>query len=73
MAKRKIRRFITGGVRFDRGIVASLIFVFLGCFSYEIVASHPDFIPILSGLIANSMTTKTIAWVVAAIILVLNL
>ncbi len=39
------------GFRLIESIVASLIFVILGCFTYEIIASHPDFIPILSGLI----------------------
>src|SRR5450432_394755 len=39
------------GFRLIESIVASLIFVILACFTYEILASHPDFIPILSGLI----------------------
>ena len=39
------------GFRLIESIVASLIFVILGCFSYEILASHPDFMPILNGLI----------------------
>jgi len=39
------------GFRLIESIVASLIFVILVCFTYEILASHPDFIPILSGLI----------------------
>ena len=39
------------GFRLIESIVASLIFVILGCFSYEILASRPDFMPILSGLI----------------------
>jgi manganese transport protein len=39
------------GFRLIESIVASLIFVILACFSYEILASHPDFIPILKGLI----------------------
>ena len=39
------------GFRLIESIVASLIFVILGCFTYEIIASHPDFIPILGGLI----------------------
>jgi manganese transport protein len=39
------------GFRLIESIVASLIFVILACFSYEILASHPDLIPILSGLI----------------------
>jgi manganese transport protein len=38
------------GFRLIESIVASLIFVILGCFTYEILASHPDFIPILGGL-----------------------
>ncbi len=39
------------GFRLIESIVASLIFVILACFTYEILASHPDFIPILKGLI----------------------
>ena len=39
------------GFRLIESIVASLIFVILACFTYEILASHPDLIPILSGLI----------------------
>ncbi len=39
------------GFRLIESIVASLIFVILVCFTYEILASHPDFIPILKGLI----------------------
>src|SRR5271170_3490574 len=39
------------GFRIIESIVASLIFVILACFSYEILASHPDIAPILSGLI----------------------
>jgi len=39
------------GFRLIESIVASLIFVILACFTYEILASHPDFIPIMSGLI----------------------
>ena len=39
------------GFRLIESIVASLIFVILACFSYEILASHPDLIPILNGLI----------------------
>jgi manganese transport protein len=39
------------GFRLIESIVASLIFVILACFSYEILASHPSLIPILSGFI----------------------
>ncbi len=39
------------GFRLIESIVASLIFIILACFTYEILASHPDFIPILKGLI----------------------
>ncbi len=39
------------GFRLIESIVASLIFVILACFTYEILASHPDLIPIVSGLI----------------------
>ncbi len=41
------------GFRFIESIVAALIFVILGCFGYEILASHPDFLPIISGLIPH--------------------
>jgi len=41
------------GFRLIESIVASLIFVILACFSYEILASHPDLIPILGGLIPS--------------------
>ncbi|MBS1518153.1 MAG: Nramp family divalent metal transporter [Bacteroidetes bacterium] len=39
------------GFRYIESIVAGLIFVILGCFMYEIVASKPDLIPVLKGLI----------------------
>ncbi|MFI5196715.1 MAG: Nramp family divalent metal transporter, partial [Chitinophagales bacterium] len=39
------------GFRFIESVVAALIFVILGCFGYEIIASHPDFFPMVSGLI----------------------
>jgi manganese transport protein len=39
------------GFRLIESIVASLIFVILTCFAYEIVASHPAFFPMISGLI----------------------
>ncbi|MEO6962698.1 MAG: Nramp family divalent metal transporter [Puia sp.] len=39
------------GFRLIESIVASLIFVILICFTFEILASHPHFIPILSGII----------------------
>lgn len=38
------------GFRLIEGIVASLIVVILGCFIFEIVASHPTIAPIVSGL-----------------------
>ena len=46
------------GFRLIESIVASLIFVILGSFTYEIVASHPDFIPILSGLIPKQQVVS---------------
>ncbi len=46
------------GFRLIESIVAALIFVILGCFTYEIVASHPDFIPILSGLIPKQQVVS---------------
>lgn len=39
------------GFRLIESIVASLILLILGCFTYEIIASHPNFLPMLSGLI----------------------
>ncbi len=39
------------GFRFIESVVASLIFVILACFGYEIVASHPAVFPILAGLV----------------------
>lgn len=39
------------GFRLIESIVASLIFVILACFTYEILASHPDFFPLVSNLI----------------------
>jgi len=39
------------GFRFVEGVVAALIFVILACFGYEILVSHPGFLPILSGMI----------------------
>jgi manganese transport protein len=39
------------GFRLIESIVASLIFVILACFGYEIIASHPGLFPILTGLI----------------------
>jgi len=39
------------GFRFIEAVVASLIFVILACFGYEIIASHPAFFPIISGLL----------------------
>jgi len=39
------------GFRLIESIVAALIFVILACFSYEILASHPNFMPLVSNLI----------------------
>lgn len=39
------------GFRLIESIVASLIFVILACFTFEVIASHPDFMPLLSSLI----------------------
>jgi len=41
------------GFRFIERIVASLIFVILACFGYEVIASHPSIMPLLSGLIPH--------------------
>ena len=38
------------GFRFIEIIVASLIFLILACFAYELIASHPAFAPVLQGL-----------------------
>ncbi len=43
--------FQNKGFRMIESIVASLIFVILACFGYEIIASHPAMFPILKGLI----------------------
>lgn len=42
--------FQNKGFRMIESIVASLIFVILACFGYEIIASHPAIFPILKGL-----------------------
>jgi manganese transport protein len=39
------------GFRFIERLVASLIFVILTCFGYEIIASHPSVFPMLKGLV----------------------
>ena len=41
------------GFRLIESIVASLIFVILACFSYEILVSHPAFAPMISSLIPD--------------------
>ncbi len=38
------------GFRFIEIIVASLIFLILACFGYELIASHPAWLPVLQGL-----------------------
>ena len=43
--------FQSKGFRLIESIIASLIFVILACFTFEVIASHPDFIPLLSNLI----------------------
>ena len=43
--------FQNRGFRLIESIVASLIFVILACFAYEILASHPALFPMISGLI----------------------
>ncbi len=42
------------GFRFIESVVISLIFVILVCFGYELIASHPAFLPIAKGLIPSS-------------------
>lgn len=39
------------GFRFIERLVASLIFIILACFGYEIIASHPSLAPMLGGLV----------------------
>lgn len=39
------------GFRLIESIIASMIFVILACFSYELIVSHPEIFPILKGLI----------------------
>ncbi len=41
------------GFRYIEALVGALIFVIFGCFAYEIVISHPAFVPILIGLIPS--------------------
>jgi manganese transport protein len=55
------------GFRLIESIVASLIFVILGCFTYVIIASHPDFIPILSGLIPRQQIVSNTSMLYIAI------
>ena len=43
--------FQSKGFRLIESIIASLIFAILACFTFEVIASHPDFIPLLSNLI----------------------
>ncbi len=43
--------FQSRGFRVIESIVASLIFIILACFTYEIIVSHPDIFPLLKGLI----------------------
>jgi len=42
------------GFRLIESIVASLIFIILACFGYEILATHPAFLPMLNGLIPRN-------------------
>lgn len=46
------------GFRLIEAIVASLIFIILACFGYEIVASHPDVFPMLKGLIPTQQIVR---------------
>jgi len=41
------------GFRFVERVVASLIFLILACFGYELLASHPAFLPMLKGLVPS--------------------
>jgi manganese transport protein len=45
--------FQNKGFRLLESIVASLIFIILGCFVYEIIKSHPAVFPLLSGLVPS--------------------
>ncbi len=42
------------GFRLIEGVVAALIIVILGSFIFEIIASHPQFLPVLNGLIPKA-------------------
>ena len=42
------------GFRYLEIIVASLIFIISGCFLYEIIASKPEFLPVVSALIPST-------------------
>jgi len=57
------------GFRLIESIVASLIFVILACFSYEILASHPDFFPLISNLIPKQqiMTNPSMLYIAIGI------
>jgi manganese transport protein len=43
--------FQSKGFRLIESIVAALILVIMGCFIYEMVASHPQYFPILKGML----------------------
>lgn len=43
--------FQSRGFRVIESLVAGLIFLIFGCFSYELVVSHPDIFPLLKGLL----------------------
>ncbi len=42
------------GFRFIEALVAALIFTIIGAFSFEIIASHPQIFPLLSGLLPHA-------------------
>ncbi|AGD98224.1 Mn2 /Fe2 transporter, NRAMP family [Blattabacterium sp. (Blatta orientalis) str. Tarazona] len=46
------------GFRYIESVVAALIFTILVCFSFEIISSKPEIIPILKGIIPNPEIIK---------------
>lgn len=53
------------GFRFIESVVAALIFTIIGAFVFEIIASHPQVFPLLSGLLphAEIVTTPSMLYI----------
>jgi manganese transport protein len=58
------------GFRMIETMVASLIFIILACFGYEIIASHPELFPMLKGLIPRPeiVTDKSMLYIAIGIL-----